>query len=542
MIVHRRLLQLADSVKGPIAACVGLGLAVCAAYVAQAVLLAAALAELVRGDVAATVRLLAWTFAVIALRAALLWARETVTVWAGALIRARLRDRLIVHLGRLGAAHLTGARTGHVQTTLVDGVEGLDPYFSRYLPQVVVTLFVPVALVGWLVTVNAAAAAVLAAAVAGVLIIPRFWDATLLRRGRRRWSAFAQLASDYLEAMQGMATLRAFGAVGTLGTRLAGRAHDLYVTTMRQLRISLVETGVSALFIQAGTAGAILAATTAGSAWEVFAVLVITVECFRPVKNLSESWHAGYLGITAVDGIEELLSASPAVEDRGTRRDFPAAPAIRFERVTFAYPGSDHPAVREVTFTVEPGRTVALVGPSGAGKSTLAALLQRHYDPDEGTISIGGIDVGDLTLDALRGGIAVVAQDTYLFHGTVAENLRLARPDATDEDLVAAARLAAAHDFITELSDGYDTRLGERGATLSGGQRQRLAIARALLADAPVLVLDEATSHVDARTEQALSEVRRGRTCLMIAHRPDTIRQADHVVVLENGTVLESVA
>jgi ATP-binding cassette, subfamily C, bacterial CydD len=542
VIVHRRLLRLADSVKGPIAACVGLGLAVSAAYVAQAVLLAAALSALVDGDVTGAVRLAAWAFAVIAARAGLLWAREYVTVWAGALVRARLRDRLIVHLGRLGPARQAGTRTGHVQTTLVDGVEGLDPYYSRYLPQVVVTFCVPVALVGWLFTVNAAAAGILAVAVASVLIIPRFWDATLLKRGRGRWAAFAELASDYLEAMQGMATLRAFGAVGTLGTRLAGRARDLYVTTMRQLRISLVETGVSALFVQAGTAGAVLAASTAGSAWEVFAVLLITVECFRPVRNLSEYWHAGYLGITAVDGIEELLSASPAVEDRGTRHDFPPAPGIRFEGVGFTYPGAEHPAVRDVSFTVEPGSTVALVGPSGAGKSTLAALLQRHHDPARGTISIGGIDVRDLTLDTLRGGVAVVAQDTYLFHGTVADNLRLARPDATDEELAAAARPAGAHDFITGLPDGYDTRLGERGATLSGGQRQRLAIARALLADAPVLLLDEATSHVDARTEQALSEVRRGRTCLMIAHRPDTIRQADHVVVLENGTVLEAVA
>ncbi|MEO3805326.1 ABC transporter ATP-binding protein [Nonomuraea sp. B1E8] len=541
MIVHRRLLHLAGSVSGPIAACVGLGLAVSAAYIAQAVLLATALAALVRGDAMTAVRLLAWALAVIAARAALLWARQAVTVWAGGLIRAGLRDRLIVHLSRLGPAHLTGTRTGNVQTTLVEGVEGLDPYFSRYLPQVVVTFCVPVALVGWLFTVNAPAAAVLAVAVAGVLIIPRFWDATLLRRGRGRWAAFAALASDYLEAMQGMATLRAFGAVGTLGARLAGRAHDLYLTTMRQLRVSLVETGISTFFVQAGTATAILAATTADSAWEVFAVLLIAVECFRPVKGLSDAWHAGYLGITAVDGIEALLAASPAVEDRGTRRDFPDAPAITFEHVTFTYPGSRQPAVRDVSFTVEAGRTVALAGPSGAGKSTLAALLQRHHDPHEGRISIGGIDARDLTLDALRGGVAVVAQDTYLFHGTVAENLRLARPDAADEDLVAAARLAAAHDFIAALPDGYDTPLGERGATLSGGQRQRLAIARALLADAPVLVLDEATSHVDARTEQALSEVRRGRTCLMIAHRPDTIRQADHVVTLENGTLLETV-
>ncbi|HEX2315798.1 MAG TPA: ATP-binding cassette domain-containing protein, partial [Thermomonospora sp.] len=259
-----------------------------------------------------------------------------------------------------------------------------------------------------------------------------------------------------------------------------------------------------------------------------------------PVRALSDYWHAGYLGLTAVDGLEELLSARPAVRDTGTVTAFPARPEIRFDRVTFTYPGSGRPAVRDVSFTVPAGETVAVVGPSGAGKSTLAALLQRHHDPDEGTITLGGVDLRDLTLGALRSGVAVVAQDTYLFHGTVADNLRLARPDATDADLEEAARTAGAHEFVTALPQGYATVLGERGATLSGGQRQRLAIARAVLADAPVLLLDEATSHVDVRGEEALARLRAGRTCLLIAHRLSTVRDADHIVVLAGGEVAES--
>ncbi|MFI7439446.1 ABC transporter ATP-binding protein/permease [Nonomuraea indica] len=541
MMVHRRLLQLAGDVRTPVAACAGVGLAVSAAYVSQALLLAAALSELVAGRYDAAVVLLAWAFAVIAARGLLLWARESVAAWAGALIRARLRDRLVARLGALGPAHLTGARTGRVQTTLVDGVEGLDAYFSRYLPQVVVTCCVPLALVGWLFTVHAPAAAVLAAAVGGVLVVPRFWDATLLRRGRARWAAFAELAADYLEALQGMATLRAFGAVGRVGAKLATRARELYLTTMGQLRISLVESGVSAFFVQAGTAGAVLAVAAApGDAWSAFAVLVVAVECFRPVRGLSDSWHAGYLGLTAADGLEELLSARPAVRDGGTGTAFPARPEIRFDGVTFTYPGAGRPAVRDVSFTVPAGETVAVVGPSGAGKSTLAALLQRHHDPDAGVISVGGRPLGELTLATLRAGIAVVAQDTYLFHGTVADNLRLARPDASDADLERAARLAHAHDFVAALPQGYATPLGERGATLSGGQRQRLAIARALLADAPVLLLDEATSHVDPRTEEALARLRRGRTCLLVAHRLAVVRDVSRIVVLDGGAVIES--
>ncbi|MEU4324296.1 ABC transporter ATP-binding protein/permease [Nonomuraea dietziae] len=530
-MIHRRLFHLAGSVKGPIAACVALGLLVSGAYVAQALLLAAALAALVAGE--PVLPLLAWAFAVIAARGALLWARELVTVRAGALVRARLRDRLVGRLAELGPAHLAGTRTGQVQTTLVDGVEGLDPYFSRYLPQVAVTFCVPVALVGWLFTVEPRAAAVLGAAVAGVLTIPRLWDATLLRRGRARWTAFSELAADYLEAMQGMATLRAFGAVHRLGTRLADRARSLYLTTMRQLRISLVETGISAFLVQAGTVGAILVGGES-----LFLILLVSVECFRPVRQLSEAWHAGYLGITAVDGIERLLRARPAVPDEGDRA-FPSSPEIRFEGVGFTYPDAPRPAVREVSFTVKEGQTLALVGPSGAGKSTLAALLQRHHDPSEGRITIGGVDLRDLSLDALRSGIAVVAQDTYLFHGTIADNLRLARPQATDDDLVDAARRAGAHDFVSALPDGYGTRLGERGATLSGGQRQRLAIARALLTDAPILVLDEATSHVDLHTEQAMNLVRQGRTCLVIAHRLATVRDADQTITIDEGAITE---
>jgi ATP-binding cassette, subfamily C, bacterial CydD len=537
MIVHRRLLQLSGSVKAPMAACAALGLAVSSAYVGQALLLAAALAALAEGRHGDTVPLLAWAFAVIAVRAVLLWARECVTAWAGALVKARLRDRLVDRLGRLGPAYLTGTRTGRVQTTLVDGVEGLEAYFSRYLPQLAVTCCVPVALVGWLFTVHAGAAAVLAAAVAGVLVIPRFWDATLLRRGRSRWTAFADLAGDYLEATQGMATLRAFGAVRRLGDRLAERAHRLYVTTMRQLKVSLVEKGVSTFLVQAGTAGAALVAARPGNAWGVFAILLVTVECFRPVRELSEHWHAGYLGVTAVDGLEELLSAPPPVRDTGTGTGVGPEPEIVFDDVAFTYPGARQPAVHRVSFTVGRGQTVALIGPSGAGKSTLAALLQRHFDPDRGAVRIDGVDVRELSLDALRAGIAVVAQDTYLFHGSVAANLRLARPGASDEELAAAARAAGAHGFIAALPQGYGTMLGERGATLSGGQRQRLAVARALLADAPVLLLDEATSHVDVQGEQALAGLRRGRTCLLIAHRLSSVRDADRIVVLDAGTM-----
>ena len=218
-------------------------------------------------------------------------------------------------------------------------------------------------------------------------------------------------------------------------------------------------------------------------------------------------------------------------------------PSVIFENTSFAY-GPDEPLVlQEVSFRIEPGQTVALVGPSGAGKTTCTQLLLRFWDPTSGRVLLEGNDLRAFTLDELRAKIALVSQETYLFNTTIRENLRLARPQAADEEIEEAARRANAHNFITELPYSYDTFVGERGIQLSGGQRQRLAIARALLKNAPVLILDEATSHLDAVNEQlihqALGRLVEGRTTLVIAHRLSTIRDADHIVVLEQGRVVE---
>jgi ATP-binding cassette, subfamily B, beta-glucan exporter len=215
---------------------------------------------------------------------------------------------------------------------------------------------------------------------------------------------------------------------------------------------------------------------------------------------------------------------------------------VEFERVSLSY-GGDRPAVRDLSFVVEPGQTVALVGHTGAGKSTTAALLQRLRDPDAGTIRIDGVDIRDVTLDSLRANIGVVFQESMLFYRSISDNLRVGRPEASEAELLAAARLAEAHDFILRQPEGYNTLVGERGATLSGGERQRLAIARALLKDPPILILDEATSALDAATEarvqQALRNVMRGRTTLVIAHRLSTVRDADLILVFEAGRIVE---
>jgi ATP-binding cassette, subfamily B, bacterial len=272
--------------------------------------------------------------------------------------------------------------------------------------------------------------------------------------------------------------------------------------------------------------------------------LIYLTRLYEPVQGLTDLAGTVFAASAGAERVVEFLDQKPSVEDKPDAQPLDRADgSVAFESVTFSYPGGKRPALNDVSFSTGPGETLALVGPSGAGKSAAARLLLRFYDPDEGAIRLDGHDLRDLTLRSLRENVAVLLQETLVFDGTVRENIAYGRPGATDEEIKAAARDADAHEFILALPDGYGTRVGQKGRLLSGGQRQRIAIARAMVRDAPVLILDEPTTGLDAEsTEKIMGPLRRameGRTTIVISHNLATVREADSILVLEDGRITE---
>jgi ATP-binding cassette subfamily C protein CydCD len=362
------------------------------------------------------------------------------------------------------------------------------------------------------------------------------------------FAAMGAFGAFLLDSLQGIVTLKAFDASARRRAELARLAARLRQESMATLSVTLMRTGLTGLVSLGG-----VAVVVALDAWRVangelrpvvlFMTLMLAREAFRPLDQLEKAFHTAWNASGAAAPIMALLAEQPAISEPLEPAARPPRSGIVFEQVSFAYAEGEAPALQSASFAIEERSLVALVGPSGAGKSTVVALLLRFFDPQAGSIRIGEVDIRSLSRADLRSLISVVSQDTHLFHGTIEDNLRIAKPAATMAEIRAAAKAAHIDGFIDGLAQGYATEVGERGTQLSGGQRQRIAIARALLKDAPILLLDEATSSVDPASEQAiqqaLAEVARRRTTLVIAHRLSTIRSADRILVLESGTVRE---
>src|SRR5712671_1405217 len=565
MYFDRRLWELTAGLRGRIGLAILIGLLAAGFGIARFALLGALLARVFSGEGFAIIAILAGgVAAAVLLRALLDHARTVIAHNNASRVQEALRGRLYDKIAELGPAWFAGERTGGVMLSLVDGVEQLQSFFGQYLPQVSVAALTPLAIFGFIVWWDAPVAGVMLVGALVTLVAPMVFNEMEGGRGRERHEAMKGFGSDFLDAVQGLPTLKAFGQSTAYGRRLAERARQLSDSTMRVLSTSVMTRGITDCAIAIGAAAALALGVwrVSNGVMTIEALLIVLMagtEVFRPLRDLRAVLHQGMVGQSAAAGIQALLAAEPLVPATGRtagvspalgRRDGSGpeqprlAPTIAFEDVHFAYPGGRQAAHDGLSFAVAAGEKIGIVGPSGSGKSSIARLLLRLFDPQSGAVRIGGRDIRTLDPEEVRAQIAIVHQDTYLFHGTVEENLRLGKPDATPAELEEAARDANAHEFIRQLPRGYQTVIGERGVNLSGGQRQRLAIARALLRDSPILVLDEALSSVDAENEaviqEALDRLAKGRTTLILAHRLSSVIGAERILVLDHGRVVES--
>ena len=553
MYFDRRLWQLTRGLRGCIALAVLLGLVASVVGIARFAILGVLLSGVFNGAGFVAIAIPALGVAVaVALRGVVDHHRTMISHRTATRVQEDLRGRLYDKIATLGPAWFAGERTGGVMLSIVDGVEQLQTFFGQYVPQVTIAALTPVAIFVFIAFWDVPVATVMLVFALVTLIAPTVFLHIERRSSHGRQGALKSFGSEFLDGVQGLPTLKAFGQSGAYGRRLADRARELCDSSLRVISIGVMTRGITDCAVAVGAAAALSLA-----AWRVshglmsiqalLIVLMAGTEVFRPLRDLRMVLHQGILGQSAAVGINALFAAQPLVPAQSIDRRWtsgPLLPTIAFGDVYFAYPGGRGAAHDGLSFTVAAGEKIGIVGPSGSGKSSIARLLLRLFDPQRGTVRIGGYDLKTLDPEALGRMIAVVHQDTYLFYGTVEENLRLGKPDAEREEIEAAARDANAHEFIMALPHGYSAMIGERGIMLSGGQRQRLAIARALLRDAPILILDEALSSVDAENEaviqQAIDRLSAGRTTLILAHRLSSVIGADRILVLDKGRIVET--
>ncbi|RAQ97239.1 thiol reductant ABC exporter subunit CydD [Thermogemmatispora tikiterensis] len=551
--MEKQILHYCTAARWPLALSVLAGLLALLATVGQMALLSWVIARVFLGhaDLQQVGLALAVLLVIIGLRAGLVWLREFSARRAGNRVKSELRRRLFEHLLLLGPLFVRGERSGELIATLNEGCERLETYVARYLPQAVWSLVIPLLLlvIIWPLDHLSAILLLITGPVIPVLMIAV--GSYSQKHIQRQWATLARLSAHFLDTIQGLVTLHLFGRSGAQEAHVARLSDEYRRRTLRVLRyaflsgavlefMTMLAIGLIAVFLGVRLINRELPFEQA------FLVLLLIPEFYRPLRELGTQYHAGMEGRVAAQRMLEILASLPPVrEPREASRSLPAAPlTLTCEQVTCRYPDSERPALHNVSFTLSAGSCTALVGRSGAGKSTLVNLLLRFMEVESGAILVNGLPLDRLPADLWREYVALVPQRPYLFSGSVRDNIRLARPGASDEEVERAAELAGAADFIRELPAGYDTEVGEQGLRLSAGQLQRLALARAFLKQAPLLILDEPSSSLDPESEAllsaALARLRRQCTVLVIAHRLNTVAAADQVLVLDGGRLIES--
>jgi ATP-binding cassette, subfamily C, bacterial CydD len=542
----QRLLRRAKPVRRLLLADAVLGLGASVLILVQATLLAAIVADAFSGaslaDVTPKLELLALTFAG---RALLAWGFEIVGRRAASSVLSELRLAVVESRLRKQAAALDGTEAGEVAASAVQGVDALEAYFARYLPQVVLAVLVPLAVLAWVGAIDVLSAVLMMLTLPLVPVFMWLIGRYTEERTREHWHALRLLSTHFLDVVRGLPTLRAFNRSRPQAAVISTVGERYRRATMATLRVGFLSGSVLEL---AATLGVALVAVSVGvrladgglGLQAGLTVLVLAPELYVPLRQLASQFHASADGLEVAERMLGLLDTPGAAPREGRLvAPSPADASIRLERVSFAYTSRPSLVLDGFELELSPGETVALVGPSGAGKTTVAKLLLCLAQPTAGRITVGGVDLAECRQGAWRRSIAWVPQRPTLFRGTVADNIRLGDSRADELQIRDAAILAGADRFVEALPAGYQTMVGDGGRPLSAGERRRIALARAFVRDAQLVILDEPTADLDATSAdvvaEAIERLRNGRTVLLIAHRAGLVRRADRVVALGEG-------
>ena len=546
------LLRRAREARLALAADAVLGTASALLVLAQAVLLADVAARSFDGaSLREVVRPLALLGVVVCARAASAWGFEVVGRRAAGGILSKLRLSLVERRLHDHPASLDGAESSELATLAVTGIDALEATFARYLPQVVLAVIVPIAVLALVASIDLTSAGIMLLTLPLVPVFMWLIGRYTERRTRERWEALALLAHHFADVVRGLPTLRAFNRAAAQAEQIELVSERYRVATLGTLRVAFLSGTVLEL---AATIGVALVAVTVGVRLDDgglglqpgLTVLVLAPELYLPIRNLAAQFHASADGAAVAGRLLDLVEAPATLSAPRGKRAVPdlRTATIELERVSLHYPGRALPALDEVDLCLKPGETVALVGPSGAGKSTIASVLLRLAEPSDGRILADGLDVATFAPEAWRSQLAWLPQRPSVLRGTVTDNIRLADPDAGLERVRAAAVLAGADDFVRALPQGYDTVVGDGGRPLSAGQARRLALARVLLREAPLVILDEPTAHLDPesvdRVAAAIDAHRDRCTMLVISHSSDLADHCDRIVRIESGRSIAS--
>ena len=554
MRLDKRLIQQAWSARLHLALTIGFGTLAGLILVGQALLISQIVAGVFLGEKTLNQvqpqLLLLLTLSIA--RAGLSWGSEVAAQKISGQVKHSLRQRLMRHLFALGPAYTSGERSGELTNTVVEGVETLEAYFSQYLPQLAMAALVPLTILIFILPLDLTSGLVLLLTAPLIPIFMILIGDAADRLTQRQWKSLSRMSAHFLDTLQGLATLKLLGRSRDQARAIAAISSRFRQTTLSVLRVAFLSALVLEMVATLSTA---VVAVEIGLRLlygrlvfeQAFFVLILTPEFYLPLRMLGTRFHAGMSGVAAAERIFEILDVPlrqiPSSPHQGTpppthRFD------IHFQNVSYTYENGQRSALHDLSLRIPPGHKIAVVGPSGSGKSTIAHLLLRFIDPDGGSISIDGQPLESLDITAWRSQIAWVPQRPYLFNASVAENILLADPNASPEEVILAARQAYAHDFIQALPQAYDTLIGERGSRLSGGQAQRIALARAFLKKSPLLILDEATANLDpgieAQLREAMDHLLQDRTALIIAHRLGVVQDVDMILVLAGGRVIET--